>query len=67
MLLSSVKLVSSKHSHTSDLDPPLFTEPLEDCIVDEGNDITLKGTITGSQPISVSWLHNGEFSFFLLY
>uniref|UniRef100_A0A8C1VRZ3 Myosin, light chain kinase 5 n=1 Tax=Cyprinus carpio TaxID=7962 RepID=A0A8C1VRZ3_CYPCA len=35
-------------------------EPLEDCIVDEGNDITLKGTITGSQPISVSWLHNGE-------
>uniref|UniRef100_A0A672TED5 Myosin light chain kinase, smooth muscle-like n=1 Tax=Sinocyclocheilus grahami TaxID=75366 RepID=A0A672TED5_SINGR len=53
-------LVSSKHSHTSGLDPPLFTEPLEDCIVDEGNDITLKGTITGSQPISVSWLHNGE-------
>ncbi|XP_016124606.1 myosin light chain kinase, smooth muscle isoform X1 [Sinocyclocheilus grahami] len=52
--------VSSKHSHTSGLDPPLFTEPLEDCIVDEGNDITLKGTITGSQPISVSWLHNGE-------
>lgn len=57
---NAVKLVSSKHSHTSDLDPPLFTEPLEDCIVDEGNDITLKGTITGSQPISVSWLHNGE-------
>lgn len=52
--------VSSKHSHTSDLYPPLFTEPLEDCIVDEGNDIALKGTITGSQPISVSWLHNGE-------
>lgn len=52
--------VSSRHSHTRDLDPPLFTEPLEDCIVDEGNDITLKGTITGRQPISVSWLHNGE-------
>ncbi|XP_050955344.1 myosin light chain kinase, smooth muscle isoform X2 [Labeo rohita] len=52
--------VSGKHSHTSGLDPPLFTEPLEDCIVDEGNDITLKGTITGSQPINVSWLHNGE-------
>ncbi|XP_059412273.1 myosin light chain kinase, smooth muscle-like isoform X2 [Carassius carassius] len=51
---------NSKHSHASGLDPPLFTEPLEDCIVDEGNDITLKGTITGSQPISVSWLHNGE-------
>ncbi|XP_043091601.1 myosin light chain kinase, smooth muscle isoform X1 [Puntigrus tetrazona] len=52
--------VSSKHSHTSGLDPPVFTEPLDDYIVDEGNDITLKGTITGSQPISISWLHNGE-------
>ncbi|XP_073674607.1 myosin light chain kinase, smooth muscle [Garra rufa] len=52
--------VSGKHSHTSGLDPPHFTEPLEDCIVDEGNDITLKGTITGSQPINISWLHNGE-------
>uniref|UniRef100_A0A673GJ81 Myosin light chain kinase, smooth muscle-like n=1 Tax=Sinocyclocheilus rhinocerous TaxID=307959 RepID=A0A673GJ81_9TELE len=51
---------SNAGNHTSGLDPPLFTEPLEDCIVDEGNDITLKGTITGSQPISVSWLHNGE-------
>ncbi|XP_077068831.1 myosin light chain kinase, smooth muscle isoform X5 [Siphateles boraxobius] len=51
---------SGKHSHTRGLDPPLFTEPLEDCIVDEGNDIKLKGTITGSQPINVSWLHNGE-------
>ncbi|KAI2666286.1 Myosin light chain kinase, smooth muscle [Labeo rohita] len=51
-------VLSGKHSHTSGLDPPLFTEPLEDCIVDEGNDITLKGTITGSQPINVSWLHN---------
>uniref|UniRef100_A0A8C2F0Y2 Myosin light chain kinase, smooth muscle-like n=1 Tax=Cyprinus carpio TaxID=7962 RepID=A0A8C2F0Y2_CYPCA len=57
---NAVKLVSGNHSHNSDLDPPHFTEPLEDCIVDEGNDITLKGTITGSQPISISWLHNGE-------
>ncbi|CAB1341717.1 unnamed protein product [Coregonus sp. 'balchen'] len=46
------------------LDPPLFTEPLEDCSVDEGSDITLRGVITGSQPISVSWLHNGEAVFF---
>uniref|UniRef100_UPI0037E78433 myosin light chain kinase, smooth muscle n=1 Tax=Semicossyphus pulcher TaxID=241346 RepID=UPI0037E78433 len=42
------------------LDPPLFIEPLEDCCVDEGSDITLRGVITGSQPIKVSWLHNGE-------
>ena len=42
------------------LDPPLFTQPIEDCSVDEGNDITLHGVLTGSQPIRVSWLHNGE-------
>ncbi|XP_029292579.1 myosin light chain kinase, smooth muscle isoform X1 [Cottoperca gobio] len=42
------------------LDPPVFIEPLQDCCVDEGNDITLRGVLTGSQPIKVSWLHNGE-------
>ncbi|KAM4598463.1 myosin light chain kinase, smooth muscle isoform 2-T2 [Polymixia lowei] len=40
------------------LDPPVFTEPLEDCSVDEGTDITLRGVLSGSQPIRVSWLHN---------
>ncbi|KAM3598959.1 uncharacterized protein V6R79_024694 [Siganus canaliculatus] len=52
----SVSISSSCHH----LDPPVFTEPLKDCCVDEGNDITLQGIITGSQPIRVSWLHNGE-------
>ncbi|XP_051243409.1 myosin light chain kinase, smooth muscle isoform X2 [Dicentrarchus labrax] len=42
------------------LDPPVFIEPLVDCCVDEGCDIILRGVITGSQPIKVSWLHNGE-------
>ncbi|XP_054464066.1 myosin light chain kinase, smooth muscle [Anoplopoma fimbria] len=42
------------------LDPPFFIEPLQDCCVDEGNDIKLRGVLTGSQPIKVSWLHNGE-------
>lgn len=42
------------------LDPPVFIEPLQDCCVDEGSDITLRGVVTGSQPIRVSWLHNGE-------
>ncbi|XP_024245940.1 myosin light chain kinase, smooth muscle isoform X2 [Oncorhynchus tshawytscha] len=51
-------------THLRGLDPPLFTEPLEDCSADEGSDITLRGVITGSQPISVSWLHNGEAVFF---
>ncbi|XP_070779507.1 myosin light chain kinase, smooth muscle isoform X2 [Enoplosus armatus] len=40
------------------LDPPVFIEPLDDCSVDEGRDITLRGAVTGSQPIKVSWLHN---------
>lgn len=40
--------------------PPQFTEPLEDCTADEGCDMVLRGVITGSQPISISWLHNGE-------
>ncbi|XP_040918082.1 myosin light chain kinase, smooth muscle isoform X1 [Toxotes jaculatrix] len=42
------------------LDPPAFIEPLKDCCVDEGNDIILRGVLSGSQPIKVSWLHNGE-------
>uniref|UniRef100_A0A3B5B235 Myosin light chain kinase, smooth muscle-like n=1 Tax=Stegastes partitus TaxID=144197 RepID=A0A3B5B235_9TELE len=50
-------LTLSSHKH---LDPPVFIEPLEDCCVDEGGDITLCGVLTGSQPIKVSWLHNGE-------
>lgn len=41
-------------------DPPVFTEPLQDCCVDEGSDVVLQGSVTGSQPIKVSWLHNGE-------
>ncbi|XP_072549653.1 myosin light chain kinase, smooth muscle isoform X2 [Salminus brasiliensis] len=39
---------------------PVFLEPLQDSLVDEGSDITLRGVITGKQPIRVSWFHNGE-------
>ncbi|CAB1448705.1 unnamed protein product [Pleuronectes platessa] len=39
---------------------PHFTEPLQDCTVCEGSDATFQSVITGSQPLSVSWLHNGE-------
>lgn len=42
------------------LDPPVFIKPLEDCSVDEGTDLVLRGVLTGSQPIKVTWLHNGE-------
>ncbi|KAG7243548.1 hypothetical protein INR49_011104 [Caranx melampygus] len=51
----SVSLSSHKR-----VEPPVFVEPLEDCSVDEGHDIKLHGVLTGSQPIKVSWLHNGE-------
>uniref|UniRef100_A0A087Y6J8 Myosin, light chain kinase 5 n=1 Tax=Poecilia formosa TaxID=48698 RepID=A0A087Y6J8_POEFO len=46
---------SSKHLHR-----PVFIKPLEDCCVDEGSDLVLRGVLTGSQPIKVTWLHNGE-------
>ncbi|XP_060951315.1 myosin light chain kinase, smooth muscle-like [Limanda limanda] len=39
---------------------PHFTEPLQDCSVCEGSDATFQSVITGSQPLSISWLHNGE-------
>ncbi|KAM3863806.1 myosin light chain kinase, smooth muscle-like [Diretmus argenteus] len=50
------------HSRTPlrSLDPPVFTEPLGDCSVVKGGDITLRGVLTGSQPIKVSWVHNGK-------
>lgn len=47
-------------SLSKNLDPPVFIEPLEDSCVDEGGDIELRGVLTGSQPIKVTWLQNGE-------
>lgn len=41
-------------------EPPVFLEPLQDCCVDEGSDIRLRGVVTGGQPVKVVWLHNGE-------
>ncbi|XP_036397362.1 myosin light chain kinase, smooth muscle [Megalops cyprinoides] len=42
------------------LEAPKFTKPLVDYSVEEGGDITLRGVITGSLPLKVSWLHNGD-------
>ncbi|KAF5899703.1 myosin light chain kinase, smooth muscle-like, partial [Clarias magur] len=42
------------------VETPLFLKPLEDCVADRGSDITLRGIVAGSQPIRVSWLHNGQ-------
>ncbi|KAM8845440.1 myosin light chain kinase, smooth muscle [Spinachia spinachia] len=51
----SVDLPAPRH-----LVAPVFIEPLQDSCVDEGHDVTLRGVLSGSQPIKVSWLHNGE-------
>ncbi|KAK7939941.1 hypothetical protein WMY93_003267 [Mugilogobius chulae] len=42
------------------LEAPVFVRSLEDMCVDEGDDFTLSGTIRGSQPLRVSWMHNGK-------
>uniref|UniRef100_A0A8C6T7F7 Myosin, light chain kinase 5 n=1 Tax=Neogobius melanostomus TaxID=47308 RepID=A0A8C6T7F7_9GOBI len=39
---------------------PGVRPPLVDCSVDEGADFTLSGTVRGSQPLRVSWMHNGN-------
>ncbi|CAG5898019.1 unnamed protein product [Menidia menidia] len=46
------------------IDPPVFLEPIKDCCVNEGSTIVLHGVLTGSQPIKVTWLHNGEVAHF---
>ncbi|XP_040923138.1 myosin light chain kinase, smooth muscle-like isoform X2 [Toxotes jaculatrix] len=40
--------------------PPHFKELLQDCTICEGSDATFQGVITGSRPLSISWLHNGK-------
>uniref|UniRef100_A0A3B4GUT8 Myosin light chain kinase, smooth muscle-like n=1 Tax=Pundamilia nyererei TaxID=303518 RepID=A0A3B4GUT8_9CICH len=37
-----------------------FSSPLRDCTVCAGSDAAFKGVITGSQPMSISWLYNGN-------
>nr|XP_046233018.1 myosin light chain kinase, smooth muscle-like [Scatophagus argus]XP_046233019.1 myosin light chain kinase, smooth muscle-like [Scatophagus argus] len=42
------------------LETPHFEKALSDCTVCEGSDATFQGVITGSQPLSISWQHNGK-------
>ncbi|XP_072230284.1 myosin light chain kinase, smooth muscle-like [Leuresthes tenuis] len=42
------------------LETPRFTEPLRDCAVCDGGEATLRGVVAGSQPLSVSWQHDGR-------
>uniref|UniRef100_A0A3Q3BAL8 Myosin, light chain kinase 5 n=1 Tax=Kryptolebias marmoratus TaxID=37003 RepID=A0A3Q3BAL8_KRYMA len=55
---------SVRNSLSKNVDPPVFVEPLEDSCVDEGRDLVLQGVLTGSQPIKVTWLQNGEATHF---
>ncbi|XP_058477440.1 myosin light chain kinase, smooth muscle-like [Solea solea] len=50
----------TRHTQIQALASPHFKEPLQDCTVCEGSDATFQGVITGSQPLSVSWQHNGK-------
>ncbi|XP_013878730.1 myosin light chain kinase, smooth muscle isoform X2 [Austrofundulus limnaeus] len=59
MIDSRTRVKSSEaDSLSKNLDPPVFMEPLEDCCADEGGDLVLRGVLTGSQPIRVTWLQN---------
>lgn len=50
----------AKQAQVQSLEAPRFEEPLRDCTVCAGSDAAFKGVITGSQPMSISWLYNGE-------
>nr|XP_019938415.1 PREDICTED: myosin light chain kinase, smooth muscle-like [Paralichthys olivaceus] len=50
----------ARQTQLQTLSSPRFKEPLQDCAVCEGSDATFQSVITGSQPLSISWLHNGE-------
>ncbi|XP_008312095.1 myosin light chain kinase, smooth muscle-like [Cynoglossus semilaevis] len=39
---------------------PHFKEPLRDCTAWEGSDAKFQAVITGSQPLTTSWQHNGK-------
>ncbi|XP_078079909.1 myosin light chain kinase, smooth muscle-like [Mustelus asterias] len=39
---------------------PVFTQPLTDVTADESSTITLRGKVTGTPPITISWFINGK-------
>ncbi|XP_043957725.1 myosin light chain kinase, smooth muscle-like [Gambusia affinis] len=48
-----------KQGTTQSLEAPKFKETIRDCSVCVGGGVTFRGVITGTQPLNVSWLHNG--------
>ncbi|KAM9837564.1 myosin light chain kinase, smooth muscle-like [Aulostomus maculatus] len=63
-VMRNSKLVSpatdARQSLVQSKDAPRFNTALSDCTVSEGSDATFQLAVTGSQPLSISWLHNGE-------
>uniref|UniRef100_A0AAQ4QUB7 Myosin, light chain kinase 5 n=1 Tax=Gasterosteus aculeatus aculeatus TaxID=481459 RepID=A0AAQ4QUB7_GASAC len=50
----------SRPANVQALAAPHFSEALRECSVREGRDASFQGVVTGSRPLSVSWLHNGK-------
>uniref|UniRef100_A0A146P6R4 Myosin light chain kinase, smooth muscle-like n=1 Tax=Fundulus heteroclitus TaxID=8078 RepID=A0A146P6R4_FUNHE len=48
-----------KQGNVQSVEAPKFKEPIRDSSVPIGGDVTFQGVITGTQPLNVSWLHNG--------
>ncbi|XP_013863103.1 myosin light chain kinase, smooth muscle isoform X2 [Austrofundulus limnaeus] len=48
-----------KQVKVQSVEAPRFKEPLQNCLVCDGGDAMFCGVITGSEPMRVSWLHNG--------
>ncbi|TTM85794.1 Myosin light chain kinase, smooth muscle [Bagarius yarrelli] len=51
-------LVGHYNQDDAGLEVHQFFPLVKDCAADRGSDIILRGVITGSQPIRISWLHN---------
>ncbi|KAM8877714.1 myosin light chain kinase, smooth muscle-like isoform 1-T2 [Synchiropus picturatus] len=49
-----------KETEVRSLDGPHFQTPLNDCTISAGSDAVFQAVITGSRPLSASWLHNGS-------
>ncbi|XP_028287963.1 myosin light chain kinase, smooth muscle-like [Parambassis ranga] len=64
VISNDIKTVSSttdaRRTQAQSLEAPRFKEPLRDCAVCDGTDACFQGVITGSEPLNISWLHNGE-------
>ncbi|XP_038128593.1 myosin light chain kinase, smooth muscle-like [Cyprinodon tularosa] len=64
MLTGNSKLRSSSSTGVDQgdykiVEAPKFNEPIRDGSVCVGGDVIFDGVITGTQPLNISWLHNG--------